>query len=95
VDGNALLGPWCDVAEGMLNLNAGDQISARSRLESAVTGFERLGVPFEAARARLRLAETVEPAAARSALASARATFIKLGAAPLAEETDTRLSVRT
>jgi hypothetical protein len=43
----------------------------------------------------LKLAETAEPAAARSALASARATFIKLGAAPLAGETDKRLSVLT
>jgi len=94
VDGNALLAPWCDVAEGMLKLSGGDQGSARSHLENAVAGFERLGVPFEAARARLKLAETVEPAAARSALASARATFIKLGAAPLVEETDKRLSVR-
>ena len=93
VDGNALLGPWCDVAEGMLKLNAGDQGSARSHLGNAVAGFERLGAPFEAARARLRLAETLEPPVAREALESARATFIKLGAAPLAEETDKRLSM--
>jgi len=88
VDGNALLGPWCDIADGLLKLSGGDQDSARAHLENAVAGFERLGVPFEAARA-------VEPPAARSALASARATFINLGAAPLAEETDKRLSVLT
>jgi len=37
----------------------------------------------------------LEPPVAREALESARATFIKLGAAPLAEETDKRLSVLT
>jgi len=52
VAGNALLAPVCDRAERMLLTAAGHRRAAAEKLGSAVRGFERLNVPYEAARTR-------------------------------------------
>ena len=52
VTGNALLAPVCDRAEGLLLTAAGHRREAAEKLRSAVRGFERLNVPYEAARTR-------------------------------------------
>ena len=54
--GTALLAACADMAEGVLACARGDHDRARALLEDAVDGFERGGIPFEAARARLELA---------------------------------------
>jgi DNA-binding SARP family transcriptional activator/tetratricopeptide (TPR) repeat protein len=82
LDGNALLGPFCDRAEGLLHARAGRRPAARRALRRALARFEQLEVPFEAARTREGLA-AVEPApAARSLLEAAMATYQRLGAGP-------------
>jgi hypothetical protein len=69
IAGNALLGPWCDRAEGMAAAegNRGDADKALSR---AVRTFDDLGVVFEAARTREELARLRRPSDARALLAS-------------------------
>jgi hypothetical protein len=81
VPGNALLAPACDRAEGVLHAGAGGRREAARALRRAVDGFERLGVPFEAARTRERLAAVVEPAAARPLLEAASSAYERLGVA--------------
>ena len=93
LDGFALLGPWCDLGEGALSLNAGNLAPAALHFVRAVEGFDHLKVPFEAARTRVWLAKVAEPAAARAALEAAKATFVTLGAKPLSTEADRRLAV--
>jgi DNA-binding NarL/FixJ family response regulator len=48
-----------DLADGVLAAAAGEHERARRLLENAVEGFERSGAPYEAAQARLALAETL------------------------------------
>ena len=80
--GNALLAPACDRAEGLAHAQAGRTREAAQALRRALAGFERLGVPFEAARTRERLAAVEPPGAARSLLEAALATYERLGCAP-------------
>jgi hypothetical protein len=80
--GNALLAPACDRGEGLLHAGAGRRREAARALRAAVDGFERLGVPFEAARTREQLAAVVPAAEARSLLEAAGSTYERLGAAP-------------
>jgi hypothetical protein len=61
VAGNALLAPVCDRAEGLAHGQAGRTREAARALRRALSRFERLGVPFEAARTREHLA-SVAPA---------------------------------
>jgi hypothetical protein len=80
--GNALLAPACDRGEGVLHAGAGRRREAARALRAAVGGFERLGVPLEAARAREQLATVVPAAEARSLLEAAGSTYQRLGATP-------------
>jgi DNA-binding CsgD family transcriptional regulator len=57
--GTAPLGACADVAEGALAAARGDHDRARVLLEDAVDVFTRGGAPFEAAQARLALAQTL------------------------------------
>jgi DNA-binding SARP family transcriptional activator len=83
VPGNALLAPFCDRAEGLVHAHAGDADAARAALRRAVDGFERLAVPFEAARTRERLADVAAPPEEAAALLrTAMATYARLHAAP-------------
>jgi hypothetical protein len=78
--GLALLAPHCDRAEGLAAVAAGRPQLATARLRAALAGFERLNVPFEAARTGEHLAPLVGEREARHLLASARATRDRLGA---------------
>jgi hypothetical protein len=80
--GNAMLAPACDRGEGLLHTGSGRRREATRALRAAVDGFERLGVPFEAARTREHLATVVPAAEARSLLEAAGATYQRLGATP-------------
>jgi DNA-binding SARP family transcriptional activator len=78
--GLALLAPHCDRAEGLAAVAAGRPQFATARLRAALAGFERLNIPFEAARTGEHLAPLVGEPEARHLLASARATRDRLGA---------------
>ena len=52
ISGNALLGPWCDRAEGMAAAADGKRDHAAAALARAIGAFDHLGVTFEAARTR-------------------------------------------
>jgi hypothetical protein len=80
--GNALLAPACDRGEGLLHTSAGRRREAARALRAAVDGFERLGVPFEAARTREHLATVVPASQARPLLEAAGSTYQRLGATP-------------
>ena len=66
----------------MLLLQQGRTDEAASLLREAVGEFERLGAPFEAARARESLALVAPAAEASTALDAARETYEQLGARP-------------
>jgi hypothetical protein len=92
VAGNALLGPFCDRAEGLVHARAGRRPAARRALRRALARFEELEVPFEAAGTREQLA-AVEPApAAHSLLEAATATYQRLGAGPRLQAVRSRLA---
>jgi hypothetical protein len=80
--GNALLAPACDRGEGLLHGSAGRRREAARALRAALGGFERLGVPFEAARTREHLATVASAATARRLLEAAGSTYERLGAKP-------------
>ena len=67
---------------GAAHAQAGRTREAAQALRRALAGFERLGVPFEAARTRERLAAVEPPGAARSLLEAALATYERLACAP-------------
>ena len=60
-------------------------------LRGALAGFERLGVPFEAATTRERLAAVEPSGVARSLLEAALATYERLGCAPRGRAVRARL----
>ena len=80
----ALLAPVTDRAEARLRAQQGDREGAATLMRRAVSGFDRLRVPFEAARARQELAE-LAPGDAVALRAEALAIYERLGAAPHAE----------
>ena len=82
VAGNALLAPHCDRAEGLLHAERGRRRDAAPALRKALARFEELGVPFEAARTRGRLAAFEPPVEARRLREAARSTYRRLGAVP-------------
>ena len=49
--------PWAALAEAAAEWSAGDDASARARLEEAVAGFDRQGMQLYAAAARVRMGE--------------------------------------
>jgi hypothetical protein len=69
-------------AEGLVLAAEGDAVAAVERLRSAITAFERIQFPFEAARTRELLAEHVDPAEAGTLRADALSTYERLGAQP-------------
>jgi hypothetical protein len=82
VDAMALLGPACDRAEGLVEVAAGKRWAATELLKGALGAFERLSIPFEAARTREALAGISLPEEARDYLEHAVATYQRLGATP-------------
>lgn len=73
-----------ELATGRVRVARGADGGA-ARLTAALEGFAALDLPFEAARARFRLAEALAPGSPEAAVAEARlalATFERLGAVP-------------
>jgi LuxR family maltose regulon positive regulatory protein len=72
------------VAAGALAMAHGEPVRARCHFEDAVDLFNRCASPFEAAQARLDLAQAIRSSgrtsAAREEAEAARATFAQLGA---------------
>ena len=85
IAGNALLGPVCDRAVGLMAAAARDAAMAPAALRRAVDGFEMLGAAFEVARSQERLAEMVGGREARLLREAALAAYERLGAAPNVE----------
>ena len=83
--GNALLGPWCDRAEGMAAAADGKRDEAVAALTRAVEAFDHLGVVFEAARTREEAAKLASPTDARLLLQSALDGYTHVGATPSAD----------
>jgi hypothetical protein len=83
--GLAVLPPTCDRAEGDVMAAAGDPAAARVLWTRALEGFERLGIPYEAARTRERLAAASPDDAAAALLRNALATYEEMHATPSAE----------
>jgi class 3 adenylate cyclase len=83
--GLAVLPPTCDRAEGDVMAAAGDPAAARVLWTRALDGFERLGIPYEAARTRERLAAASPDDAAAALLRNALATYEEMHATPSAE----------
>src|SRR5438445_6290249 len=78
-DGMAILGPACDRAEGLAEAAAGKRWSATELLKGALGAFERLSVPFEAARTREGLAGITGAEESRDYLEHAMAAYDRLG----------------
>jgi DNA-binding NarL/FixJ family response regulator len=72
---------------------AGHQEEATLPLESALTGYSRLALPFEEARARLDLARVLAPAEPAMALLEARAALDVFRTLSAAREADAATSV--
>jgi hypothetical protein len=85
IAGNALLGPVCDRAVGLMAAAAGDAAVAPPALRRALAGFEMLGAAFEVARSQERLAEVVGGRESRLLREAALAAYERLGAAPYVE----------
>jgi ATP/maltotriose-dependent transcriptional regulator MalT len=93
----APLGAAADLAEGLLVAARGAPDAARALLEDAADRFERSGMPFEAAGARIELAASLAAlgrveVAGREA-AAARRSLLELGAATEAERAGRVLDV--
>ena len=88
----AILGPACDRAEGLAEAAAGKRWNATELLKGALGAFERLSVPFEAARTREALAGITGAEESRDYLEHAMATYERLGALPYHERAQSRLS---
>src|SRR4051812_3915386 len=85
VDGNALLGPWCDRAAGLAAAAEGNRREAEEALARALRTFDELGARFEAARTREQLAGLRPPDDARTLLSAALRVYEELGATPSAD----------
>jgi DNA-binding CsgD family transcriptional regulator len=87
--GTPALAAAAATARGRLRLAEGDVPAAAECLRRACAGWQELGLPYEAARARMRFAVAVREAGdedgARLELRAALATFERLGAADAAE----------
>jgi class 3 adenylate cyclase/tetratricopeptide (TPR) repeat protein len=81
---SALVAPITDRSEARLRRYQGDRERALRLMKAALAAFERLRVPFEAARTREELAE-LEPERAAALRAEALVVYERLGAAPHAD----------
>jgi predicted ATPase/class 3 adenylate cyclase len=84
-DAEATLGPAFDRAEGLAHAAAGRMEEAAALLTRALEAFDRMKVPFEAARTREGLASMVGPDDGRRLRLEAIQVYERLGARPHAE----------
>ena len=82
---NIVVTPLADRAEGRRKLAAQDAREGERLLRAALAGFERLGIPFEAARTREVLAGLADAPEREDLLRSALETYQSLGATPHAQ----------
>jgi DNA-binding CsgD family transcriptional regulator len=83
-----------DISAGRIALTSGDDAAALAHFESANAAFLKLGMPFDAAVARLAWAESLskeDPELAAAEAQGAFATFEKLGAKDQADRTSALL----
>jgi class 3 adenylate cyclase len=85
----AVLGPTIDRAQGLLRLWAHQPDQARPLLERALSEYQRLSNPFEAARTREYLAEALSGDDRAPVLDAALREYEQLGATPHAERART------
>jgi len=83
--GDIVATPLADRAEGRRKLAAQDAREGERLLRAALAGFERLGIPFEAARTREVLAGLADAPEREDLLRSALETYQSLGATPHAQ----------
>jgi hypothetical protein len=77
-----LVEPAGDGAEGLARIAAGDRVGGENLLRRALAGFERLGVVFEAALTKERLAAVASKTEASRLRHEALTIYEQLGAAP-------------
>jgi class 3 adenylate cyclase/tetratricopeptide (TPR) repeat protein len=87
-----ILVPVADRAEATVLLKRGSQTDARRLLEAAVSGFDELSVPFEAARTRELLAGLVEGPEREKLLRAAIEAYERLGAVPFMQHARSTLA---
>jgi hypothetical protein len=83
--------PFTDRAEAELALHEGRRDDARRLLDTALAEYERLEMPFEAARTRELLAEVSDDSERVALLGDAWAAYERLGATPSVERVRARL----
>jgi class 3 adenylate cyclase len=89
----ALVRPACDRAEGLAHAAAGERAQAEELLRRALSGFTEMGVAFETALTRERLAAVVVERKNASRLrAEALSAYEQLGAAPHAGRVQAEMS---
>ena len=77
-----LVEPAGNGAEGLARIASGDRVGGQELLRSALAGYERLGVVFEAALTKERLAAVAPKTEASRLRREALTTYEQLGAAP-------------
>jgi DNA-binding CsgD family transcriptional regulator len=86
--GSAVVHATASMAQGALRLAAGDPAAALEDLRRGLTGWRELQLPYEQARARLLIGETLrmlgDEESGRIEIGAARAGFERLGAADAA-----------
>ncbi|HUL85513.1 MAG TPA: adenylate/guanylate cyclase domain-containing protein [Actinomycetota bacterium] len=90
-DGFAMLPPACDRAEGDFAAVRGDPESAGKLWLRSLEAFEALGVPYEAAGTKERLASVSPPDEAQTFLRDALLTYDRMGARPATERVELAL----
>jgi hypothetical protein len=93
--GSVRFGPTADRADGLRTLAAGDRLEAARLLRRALEAYERIGMPFEAARTREHLAQVSDGAERATLLRGALETYERLGATPHAERVRVALTAKT
>ena len=80
LDGDALLGPLADRAEGLVAMVRGEHGVASRRLRNSVRGFRRFRVPWEEARSLDTLSDVLDGSEAAAARSAASALYEQVGA---------------
>ena len=75
-----ILGPAADRAEGLLTAHRGDSTAARELLRRAISGYDDLRIPLEAALTKERLAALGEEPERSQLLVDVLTTYRQLGA---------------
>lgn len=91
-DGPAPLLPTCDRADGDIATARGDAPGAAELWTRSLEGFERLGMPYEAARTRELAARAADGGGALALLERLLEAYERIGAAPSADRVRAELA---